>query len=578
MAARGFDAEQSQPERIPFYRNVKVIGTLVQIVFLIAVIIAVALIIKNVVTGARAIGITLGYGYLDDRSGIPMTESVIPYDENIAPYWRTILVGFLNTLKVSLIGVVLATILGIVVALMRLSQNFMLRQIATGYVEFIRNIPLVLQIFFWFSVFFIPSFPIGVNAYQLGNIFMNNNGIAIPWLYMSANAVRWLPWLVVAIVLAVIAYYWRKRQIVLSERPGNPWILTLATFVVVAAVGYLIAAAQSKFPEGLAIEVNERTGKLSTFVDLNANGELDRDEATVRGVPIRVTADEGSFTVIPDSRTEIRSVVNSTFRFPRFKPSEFESAEVSFENPELDTGLSIHFDTFPSVGRVYEDRNGNGKFDAGEEFAEDGEAFEGPEYTVLLVLKNFARKVVTGPYGETRFPRFRGDNDNVQTELLAARPFTWSYPSFPTERSLISEGALLTNSYLALLLALVIYTASFIAEIVRAGILAVNKGQREAAKAVGLSNAQTFNLIVFPQAMRVIVPPMISQYLNLTKNSSLGLFAAYTEFFKVSDIVSGQTGASIPTIVLMLVGYLIISLTFSFFLNIYNQRIRLVER
>ena len=576
MASRSLDT--NAPERIPFYRNVKVIGILIQVIFLIAILIGLYLLVSNVITGAQRIGISLGFGWMDDRSGIPMTEPVIPYDENIHPYWRTILLGFLNTLKVSLVGVVLATLLGVGVALMRLSNNWMLRQIASWYVETVRNIPLVVQIFFWFTVVFIPSLPIGVNARQLGNIFINNNGMAIPWPYYSANVLLWLPWVIAAIIVATVAYNIRRTQIIRSERPGNPWPPALISLLLISVVGYFVANAMSSFPEGMVLEVNERTGKLTSFVDENGNGEHDRGERTVRAVPVVVTADNGEFTAIPDKRTEIRQEINSTFRLPRFRQSEYSSASVELQNPGLNENLSIHFDVFPSIGRVYEDRNGNERFDEGEEFAEDGIAFEGTDYTVILSLEDFERKVVTDPFGETRFPRFRGEDDNVQVALGNPGPFAYSRPSFPTERSLISGGNVLTNSYLALLIALVVYTASFIAEIVRGGILAVPKGQREAANAVGLNGAQTFNLVIFPQATRIIVPPMISQYLNLTKNSSLGLFAAYTEFFKVSEIVSNQTGASIPTILLMIIGYLIVSLTFSLILNIYNERIKLVER
>jgi general L-amino acid transport system permease protein len=136
----------------------------------------------------------------------------------------------------------------------------------------------------------------------------------------------------------------------------------------------------------------------------------------------------------------------------------------------------------------------------------------------------------------------------------------------------------LTVNYLALLMALVIYTAAFIAEIVRGGIQAVARGQTEAAKALGLSSWHTFNLIVFPQALRIIIPPLISQYLNLTKNSSLAFFAAFGDFFSISLIVSNQTGAAVPVVIMVIGVYLTISLIFSFILNIVNARLALVER
>jgi general L-amino acid transport system permease protein len=131
---------------------------------------------------------------------------------------------------------------------------------------------------------------------------------------------------------------------------------------------------------------------------------------------------------------------------------------------------------------------------------------------------------------------------------------------------------------LALLLALVIHTAGFIAEIVRAGIQAVPKGQREAARTLGLNPWQTFSIVTFPQALRIILPPMISQYLNLSKNSSLAPLAAYVELFAISVIIANQTGATIPVILIIIASYLIISFTFALILNVVNDRIALVER
>lgn len=160
--------------------------------------------------------------------------------------------------------------------------------------------------------------------------------------------------------------------------------------------------------------------------------------------------------------------------------------------------------------------------------------------------------------------------------MLPTGPLVLSVPTIP--RSDYEGGVRLTAAFMALLLGLVIYTASFIAEIVRGGIQAVNKGQREAAKSLGLSDAQTFNLVVFPQALRIILPPLISQYLNLTKNSSLALLITYPDFFAIGRIVANQTGATVPIILIIIAGYLTISLIFAFILNIVNERLALVER
>jgi general L-amino acid transport system permease protein len=135
-----------------------------------------------------------------------------------------------------------------------------------------------------------------------------------------------------------------------------------------------------------------------------------------------------------------------------------------------------------------------------------------------------------------------------------------------------------TPEFAALLFGLVVYTGAFIAEIVRAGIQAVSRGQVEAARSLGLTTGQALRLIVFPQALRVIIPPLTSQYLNLAKNSSLATAIGYPDLFRIASTVSNQTGAVVEVILIMMLSYLSMSLFTSLLMNIYNNRVRLVER
>jgi general L-amino acid transport system permease protein len=152
-------------------------------------------------------------------------------------------------------------------------------------------------------------------------------------------------------------------------------------------------------------------------------------------------------------------------------------------------------------------------------------------------------------------------------------------PDYPRPGGLnLTGGLVLSPEFMALLSGLTIYTSAFIAEIVRAGIQSVSKGQVEAAHALGLTGFQTLRLVVFPQAMRVIIPPLTSQYLNLTKNSSLAVAIAYPDLFYVSNTILNQTGRAVEVIGLVMLTYLSISLLTALFMNWYNQRIRLVER
>jgi general L-amino acid transport system permease protein len=139
-------------------------------------------------------------------------------------------------------------------------------------------------------------------------------------------------------------------------------------------------------------------------------------------------------------------------------------------------------------------------------------------------------------------------------------------------------GTRLSTPFAALLVGLVVYTASFIAEVVRAGIQAVSRGQVEAARSIGLSNLQVLRLVVLPQALRVIIPPLISQYLNLTKNSSLAIAIGYPDLFTIGRTMINQAGRAVPIFVMIMAAYLAMSLTYSIILNIYNRRIRFVEQ
>ena len=141
-----------------------------------------------------------------------------------------------------------------------------------------------------------------------------------------------------------------------------------------------------------------------------------------------------------------------------------------------------------------------------------------------------------------------------------------------------SGGLALSPEFTALLVGLVLYTAAFIGEVVRGGIQAVRRGQLEAARALGLSEGDTLRLIVFPQALRIIVPPLTNQYLNLVKNSSLAVAIGYPDLFKVGQTMANQTGQPVPVIILVMGTYLAISLVTSLFMNLYNRRVQVLER
>jgi len=592
-------------DTIPFYRNVKLIGVIAQVIFVIIVLAAGTVIYLNVTRALRASNLPANFDFLDVRAGIPIAESPIRYNTN-DPYWRALVIGFLNTLKVSLVGVVLATLLGILVGVLRLSPNWLLRQLASAFVEVVRNTPLAVQIVFWFTAILTPLPPRISNPIQLpGNVLLSNVGLAIPWLENTYLFVNWLPWLGGGVLAGILAYGLRKRQIEKADHHGNPWWLGVVVFLAVAIGGYL--SITPEIPENAATNFRADRGRGQVFLDANQDGELDEGEQALAYIPTRVSIESGQLSTTSQNTTESRRNVTSIVRFPLIRANEVSDAEVVFADPEAasDAGLQLHFVDFPSESILYQDRDGDGAFDNGEQFDENGEGFAG--YELFLRVYDFRRRLVADRDGQVRIPRFEPISDGeveesapaspsgglfgppagnqaddtdssieATFELVPLRPWVLSTPSVPVTNYV--GGITLSTSFLALLLALVIHTAGFIAEIVRAGIQAVPKGQREAAKTLGLNPWQTFSIVTFPQALRIILPPMISQYLNLSKNSSLAPLAAYVELFAISVIIANQTGATIPVILIIIASYLLISFTFALILNIVNDRIALVER
>jgi His/Glu/Gln/Arg/opine family amino acid ABC transporter permease subunit len=614
MATRPITVNKTVADQdtIPFYRNVKLIGILAQVIFVIILLVTGTVIYLNVTRALRASNLPANFDFLGVRAGIPIAESPIRYTTS-DPYWRAMVIGFLNTLKVSLVGVVLATLLGILVGVLRLSPNWLLRQIAGAFVEVVRNTPLAVQIVFWFTAVLTPLPPRISNPIQLpGNVLLSNLGIALPWLENTYLFVNWLPWLGGGILAGFLAYGLRKWQIERADLHGNPWWLGVLVFLLIAIGGYVSIAPE--IPDTVATDFRADRGRGQVFLDTNQNGELDGDEQTLPYVPARVRIESGQLRTTSQNTTESRRNVSSVVRFPLIRASEVGDAEVIFADPEAarEAGLLFHFTHFPSEGVLYQDRNDNGAFDNGEQVDDDGSGFTG--VAMLLRVYDFERRLVANRDGQVRIPRFdpvRDGNDSdgneevraptspsgglfgapantpdadtstdgsidATFEVLPLRPLVLSTPSIPVTNYI--GGITLSTSFLALLLALVIHTAGFIAEIVRAGIQAVPKGQREAAKTLGLSPWQTFSIVTFPQALRIILPPMISQYLNLSKNSSLAPLAAYVELFAISVIIANQTGATIPVILIIIASYLLISFTFAFILNIVNDRMALVER
>ena len=394
-------AEPSSPgvsSRVPLWRLPAFRAIVFQVLLVLGILAFGHYLLSNTLQNMEQRGITTGFGFLSNEAGFGILQSLIPYDETYS-YGRTFLVGLLNTLLVAVLGIFFATFLGFFIGIARLSPNWLVARLATAYIEIFRNVPLLLQIMFWYFAVLRPL-PLPRQSLSLGDsVFLNNRGLFLP--KPVAEEGFWLVGLAFGLALLLvfgIARWARRRQ--------------------------------------------------------NATGR---------------------------------------------------------QFPTASSGL------------------------------------------VLLV------------------------GIPVLAYWLSGSPLHWDYPVLG--RFNLSGGLEVIPEVAALTLALSIYTAAFIAEAVRSGIVAVSHGQTEAAYALGLRPRVTLKLVVIPQAMRVIIPQLTSQYLNLTKNSSLATAIGYPDLVNVfAGTTLNQTGQAVEVIAMTMAVYLSISLIISMFMNWYNKRNQLIER
>jgi general L-amino acid transport system permease protein len=368
-----------------------------QVLLLVALAFAAWWVVNNVIDNLRRQNIASGFDFLGRVSGFDIAQTLIEYS-NVSTYGRAFVVGLLNTVLVAALGTVAATAIGFVVGIARLSSNWLIAKLAAAYVEVVRNIPLLLQLFFWYFAV-LKNLPAPRQSYTLpGGAYFNVRGLYLPAPVFQPGFEVVLGALAAGIAAAAALRWWARRRQMLTGR-----------------------------------------------------------------------------------------------RFPLLWPSV-----------ALLAGLPL------------------------------------------------------------------------VAYLTAGAPMTLDYPEL---RGFNFQGGIaVLPELIALLLGLAIYTASFIAEIVRAGIVGVPKGQTEAAQALGLSRGLALRLVIVPQATRIVIPPLTNQYLNLTKNSSLAVAIGYPDFVGVTGTILNQTGQAVEVILLTMGVYLGLSLLTSLFMNWFNRRMALVER
>jgi len=488
------------------------------------------------------------FGFLGNRAGYDINQQLLQYS-NDSVHARAALAGILNTLLVAFVGCILATIVGVFMGVMRLSKNWIVARLAAIYVEAFRNVPLLLWILLIFAVFSealdVPrEFREDGDAsfWFWGTVAVTNQGSFVPRLVFAEGAfLVFLIAIVAAIGASSVMKRWASSY---QDRTGKPVPtapITTGIFLVALIVAYAIMSIVGSNRDMTMIAAHAVPGQ--TLADYAAATDSRIDFCSV---PSRVSSLNGS---------EYLSAQAVNFRSVGFGNQSAAIAGFAAENCEI---LMV--------------------------------ASSAAEETIALIQALYARDLAVNETVSGISFIENPDDDVPRREPFAITPLDDMFVegravelSIPeiTERGIarFEGGWHVRNSFLALTLALALYTGAFIAEIVRAGIMSVSRGQTEASYALGLKPSWTMKLVILPQALRVIIPPLISQFLNLTKNSSLALAVGYMDVRStLGGITINQTGRELEGILLMGLFYLTTSLIISAAMNIYNTSVKLKER
>lgn len=543
MAELKENAQLKPVEIIPFWRDGRVIGVLAQIIFVILFFLGARWLLDNISTNIFRLGesqficrdgsssVRCAFDFMNSDAGFPISETVAPYVEQDS-YWRAVGVSALNTIKVSIYGIILTTILGTTVGIARLSNNWLISNLSKWFIDLMRNTPLLLQLFFLYFVIILALPQVG-SAIQLFNlpIFISQRGVNFPDMVFMSSFPVWLAFVVLAIIQVQVLWFLLGRYEEQTGYATNRGRWMILSFLLIVGVGWVVSGSNSR---NEAIMIPQRAN-VREFRDLAAlverrlavNTVTDIDDELRVGSLTQEEVDAAALTLC--TVEESPSEVNFT--------AQLRSAGIPYRvtrrAPRIDQAIDAY------AGDACEIFVASRAIIAGER-----ELLENPAVHRIVAVKETPLRL--------SLPHLEGFN--------------------------FVGGTKLSSEFTALLIGLVLFTAAFVAEIVRAGIQSVPKGQTEAARALGLSESQRLRLVVMPQALRVILPPMISQYLNLTKNSSLGLAVAFPDLYRTVQTAINQSGRSVQLIVIMAATYLFFSLIISVILNWYNRQIALVER
>ncbi|MEN8040592.1 MAG: ABC transporter permease subunit [Actinomycetota bacterium] len=522
--------EVRQQTKTPLWRNATVLKWTAQIFALFMAIGFFYILASTAMSNFEKSDISFGWQWLSDPTGVQIREGI---DTNPNSGARALLVGIVNTFRVAISGIFAATILGTLIGIGRLSSNWIVNKISTVYIETIRNVPLLVQIFFWSALAItLPQ----LTADDVGTYVFkaSNKGFAFVWFFPDGGFWPWLVFVVAGIVVGRFIAHKRKQHQETTGQPGHGgryWIATVLLFAVVGWFAWPILGFMQ-----------------SVFTAI---------ESVVDGMPAILIPGVVAVAAVVSAAWWIRSFFESRRTPAGFgKMTDDDWFRVIFAGV---SGILVAIVVLVIGGFEMEATTGE----------------------VMSVAELFRTGI--GNFFGWLSMSFSTENYNTVIEgVRSGGPLVFEQPVVELRGAGIAQygttGMVLTIPFFALWTGVTLYTAAFIAEIVRGGIQAVPKGQTEAAMAVGLTRGQLLRMVILPQAFRIILPPMGNQYLNLAKNTSLGLAVAYADIVAVGTTIMNQSGQSLPVVIVWMAFFITVSLTISAIVNYYNRKMMLVER
>jgi general L-amino acid transport system permease protein len=522
--------EVTQHEQTPLWRNATFLKWLAQIVALLAVLALFVILGAQALDNFNKSGISFGFDWLTEPTGVDIREGIDTSPDSGA---RALLTGAINTLRVTISGIFAATILGVLIGVGRLSNNWIVTKMSTAYIETIRNIPLLVQMFFWSALAL--TLPVLTEA-DIGEYWFkaSNRGFAFAWVFPDGG---FWPWLVLVMAGVFVGRYVARWQHKIQDATGRrtypvtAWLLTIVAFGIIGWFAWPLLGFLSPVFHGIADFIDGIPGIV--FPALVALGALGGAVWWIRNFfeSRRTPAGFGKLTDDDWFRVVFAGVAGLAIAAIAFLIGSVSVTTVGGETLTVAelvrTGFSSFFDWL-------------------------GNSFD--------------------PNWEPAVPDPRHQGQPLVFEKAAVVVRGAGFINYGT------TGMVMSIPFFAVWFGVTLYTAAFIAEIVRGGILAVDRGQTEAGQAVGLTRSQYLRLIILPQAFRIIMPPMGNQYLNLFKNTSLGIAVAFADIVAVGTTILNQTGQSLPVVMIWMAFFLTGSLTISAIVNYYNRKMMLVER